>query len=124
MKDYIEKALRTDNLDIESIKERLQNKELIRLLHSAMGLSTEANEFLDMLKKHIYYGKPLDLVNVKEEIGDTLWYCAIAIDVLQTTMEEVMTVNIEKLKARYPEKFTSEKAINRDLNEERKILEK
>jgi len=124
MKDYIKKALRTESYDWESIKGRLQDEDTIRLLHSAIGLSTEANEFLDMLKKHIFYGKELDLVNVKEEGGDVIWYLAIAMDVLKTTFEEVMSVNIEKLTARYPEKFTPEKAINRDLDKERKILEK
>ncbi len=89
-----------------------------------MGLTTEAGEFVDMLKKHIFYGKPIDYVNAKEEIGDTLWYTALAIDVLETTMNEVMTVNIDKLKARYPEKFTEFNAENRDLVTERKILEK
>lgn len=123
MKNYKEKALRTELYDMDSIKKRLVNDDTIRLLHSAMGLSTEANEFLDMLKKHIYYGKDLDVVNAKEEISDTFWYCAVAIDVLQTTFEDVMNVNIEKLKIRYPEKFTEEKAINRNLKEERKILE-
>ena len=124
MKDYKEKALRTESYDMDSIKKRLTDEDTIRLLHSAMGLSTEANEFLDMLKKHIYYGKPLDLVNAKEEVSDTFWYCAVAVDVLKTTFEEVMSVNIEKLKARYPEKFTKENAINRNLEVERSILEK
>jgi len=124
MKDYVKKALRTEVYDFKAIKSRLNDEETIRLLHSAIGLSTEANEFLDMLKKHIYYGKELDLPNIKEEVGDGFWYSAIAIDVLKTTFDEVMSVNIEKLKARYPEKFTSEKAMNRDLDKERKILEK
>ena len=123
MKDYVEKALRTESYDFEVMKERLQNEVTIRLLHSAMGISTEAGELLDMLKKHIFYGKPIDFPNAKEEIGDALWYSAIAIDVLKTTLDEVMSVNIEKLKARYPEKFTSENALNRDLKKERIILE-
>jgi NTP pyrophosphatase (non-canonical NTP hydrolase) len=89
-----------------------------------MGMATEAGEFLDMLKKHIFYGKPMDFVNAKEEIGDQMWYAGLAVDVLQTTFNEVLTVNIDKLKARYPEKFTEEAAINRDLNTERSILER
>ena len=65
----------------------------------------------------------LDLVNVKEEIGDLLWYIAIMLNVLDTDFETVMRTNIAKLKARYPDKFTEEKATHRDLNKERQILE-
>ena len=123
MKNYKKEALRTEQYDMEMIKKRLLDEDTIRLLHSAIGLSTEANEFLDMLKKHIYYGKKLDLPNVKEEIGDVFWYTAVAIDVLKTTFDEIMSVNIKKLKVRYPEKFTKENALNRNLDKERKILE-
>lgn len=94
-----------------------------RLLHAAMGMATEAGEFVDALKKHIFYGKPLDVVNLKEELGDHLWYVAIACDVLDVTLDDVMTRNIEKLRQRYPGKFTSDAALNRDLPAERKILE-
>ena len=78
---------------------------------------------IDALKKHIYYGKDLDKVNLREEAGDLLWYISIMLDVLGTTYEECMQINIEKLAARYPNKFTEEDAIKRDLKKERKILE-
>lgn len=94
-----------------------------RLLHAGVGLATEGGEFLDALKKHIFYGKALDRTNLKEEIGDILWYCAIALDELDSSFEEVQMTNIAKLKARYPEKFTKAQAENRDLSAERKILE-
>ena len=123
-KDYIEKALRTESCDYAKISERMQNKCTIRLLHAGIGLATESGEFLDALKKHIYYGKELDKVNLIEEISDQMWYCAIALDELGVSFEEVMAKNIAKLSARYPEKFTEEKAENRDLEIERSILEK
>lgn len=117
---YIQDALRT-----ESGVEPMATKELRtnRFLHAAMGLSTEAGEFLDALKKHLFYGKELDLVNLKEEIGDLMWYLAIACDALGTDFETEQARNIAKLKARYPEKFTSDKAIERDLTVEREVLE-
>jgi NTP pyrophosphatase (non-canonical NTP hydrolase) len=121
--NYVENAITTESPISLEMMNRLNNQDTLRLLHAAMGLASESGEFIDMLKKHIFYGKPLDLVNLKEETGDSLWYCALAIDVLQTTMNEVMTVNIDKLKARYPEKFTEHHAINRDLKIERVILE-
>ena len=120
--NYVELAIKTA-APIEPAIERLKDPKVVTLLHAAMGLSTEANEFLDMLKKHIFYGKSLDLVNAGEEILDSEWYIALAISVLDTTLEELMTKNIDKLAARYPEKFSPDKAINRDLDKERKILE-
>lgn len=123
-KEYKEQALRTESNDFSLIKSRMDSSDSIRLLHAAMGMQTEVAEFTDMLKKHIFYGKPLDLVNLKEELFDTTWYMAIALDVLEGSFEEGFQKNIDKLKARYPEKFSEEKAINRDLKKERSILEK
>ena len=123
MKNYIEKAIKTESKDFDKISNRLQDKSMIRLLHTGMGLATESAEFLDALKKAIYYGKELDKVNLAEEMGDILWYCATALDELGVSFEEVMEKNIAKLEARYPEKFTEEKAENRDLETERDILE-
>src|SRR5687767_705976 len=111
-KTYQSDATVTDLMDYGPVLERLQNIKTVRLLHAGMGLCTEAGEFLDMLKKHILYGKPLDEVNLKEELGDKLWYTALALDELKTTFEEVMDVNIAKLRARYPNKFTEHDAIN------------
>jgi NTP pyrophosphatase (non-canonical NTP hydrolase) len=122
-KNYVDEVLRTESVDMEAIGERLQDKETVRLLHAALGLVTEASELADILKKHIFYGKLLDRVHVREEVGDGLWYAGVAIDVLRTTMDEVMSGNISKLKQRYPEKFTEDAAINRDTDAERSILE-
>lgn len=130
-KTYQKSALRTNGPDYEGAAGRVTggigNRDWgtveMDLLHASMGLVTEAGEFQDMLKKHVFYGKPLDKINLKEEIGDLLWYCAIALEALDTDFQAVMQTNIDKLKARYPEKFTEEKAENRDLDKERKILE-
>jgi len=76
-----------------------------------------------MMKKHIFYGKSLDEVNLKEELGDKLWYTALALDELKSSFAEVFTLNITKLESRYPNKFTEYSALNRDLIKERKILD-
>jgi len=121
---YVKNAIATESPITTEMIDRLTNPDTIRLLHAAMGLTTESAEFVDMLKKHIFYGKPIDYPNACEELGDSLWYVAIAIDVLKVTMNEIMTMNIDKLKLRYPEKFSNDKALNRDLVAERKLLEK
>ena len=92
-------------------------------LHMVLGMQTEVAEIADVYKKHIAYGKELDLVNIKEEIGDTIWYFANLCNMHGWDLRDIMQTNIDKLKSRYPDKFDSEKAINRDLEEERKILE-
>ena len=117
MKDYIQKASRT-NSNIYNIQDNEQ------LLHAGIGLATEAVEFLDALKKSIFYGKKLDKVNLKEELGDMLWYMALAMKELDTDFNTEMKRNIEKLSARYPKKFSLEKSENRDIKTEREILEK
>lgn len=93
-------------------------------MHMIIGISTEAGELLDAYKKNFAYNKPLDKINVAEEIGDQMWYIANLCRILNLNLEEILQNNIDKLRARYPEKFTEEKANNRNLEEERKILNK
>jgi len=123
MKDYIEKALRTEKYD-ENIKERLTSPRSIRLIHSIMGMQTESAEFTDTIKKHVFYGKEIDTVNLEEELGDLMWYIAVACDELWVSFADICRKNIEKLKLRYPGEFTQEKALNRDIEAERQLLEK
>lgn len=92
-------------------------------LHMVIGISTEAAELLDAYKKELAYKKPLDDVNCQEEIGDIMWYISNLCKLKGWDFEKICQTNIDKLKARYPEKFTSDDALNRDLDSERKILE-
>lgn len=94
-----------------------------RLFHAVVGMTTESIELLEALHASFQTGEPIDTVNLLEEMGDINWYEAIAIDTLDSDFETVLNKVIAKLKARFPEKFTSENAINRDLDTERKILE-
>lgn len=121
---YMKEMLKTEATDAEPIKSRMCDGELYRLLHGAMGVSTEAGELLDAVKKHIFYGRDLDNVNLAEELGDLLWYIHEIMDCLHVELSWVMERNIEKLKMRYKnQEFTEENANNRDLDIERKILE-
>lgn len=100
-----------------------ETKEInARLLHGAFAV-TEGGELIDQIKKHLIYGKEIDRTNVIEEVGDLLWYCNLALDAVGASFSDAFTANIEKLKKRYPDKFTSEAALNRDLDGERKVLE-
>ena len=93
------------------------------LLHAGLGMATEAAEFLDVLKKEHAYGKIMDRVNLVEEVGDLLWYCALACRALDIDLQAVANTNIEKLRVRYPEKYTDAQAITRNIPAERSLLE-
>lgn len=120
-KQYVQEALVTESGDQFLIGARLSHNQ--RLVHAGMGLTTEVAELVDALKKTVFYGKPLDLVNLKEEVGDVFWYLAIVADVCGFSFEEAMETNIKKLRARFPDKFTEAHAITRNLETERAILE-
>lgn len=114
-KQFIKDAIRTESPNFFQPN--------VRILHAAIGCVTESGELLDALKKQIFYGRELDTVNVKEEAGDILWYLAILFDELGTDFETESTRVINKLKTRFPDKFTEETVYNRDLETERKSLE-
>lgn len=94
-----------------------------RIEHAVDGCVTEAGEMQDALKKAKYYGKELDITNLKEEAGDLLWYLALLFDEIGTDFETEMARVINKLKTRFPNKFTQFDALNRDLVAEREVLE-
>jgi len=91
--------------------------------HMIFGMITEIGELADVFKKNMAYGKSLDLVNVQEEVGDLMWYIANFCNIHGFDLEEILEQNVAKLKVRYPNSFEAEKAINRNLEEERKVLE-
>jgi hypothetical protein len=190
LEDYVECAKETESVvdDVDGINSRL--------LHGAIGLATEAGELLDSIKKSIFYHEDYDFVNLREEIGDCMWYLAVLCDELgldfynmatdrtfqpplkatcandlihsmfelyydtsvlaqavvdsdigvdeSTICQAVASIfyplndlvylsgsrwniiadkNIRKLAKRFPKKFSKYKALNRDLDTERKELE-
>jgi NTP pyrophosphatase (non-canonical NTP hydrolase) len=93
-----------------------------RLLTAALGMSAEAGEFTEVVKKIILQGKPYNEENVfhmKRELGDICWYLAQACMALDTNFDEVLEMNYEKLSARYPEGafdvYRSENRIDGDI---------
>ena len=192
-KEYVMAAIRTESEFHVMDSSTLVNEKLNdRLLHSAIGMQTELGEMFEALFLKTRGGKSLDIINLREELGDVMWYLAIACDnigyydleferygdarfddfhdyiyeinditinildsvkksvfykkpydiellisrltqifqlsghlsqLLDWDLHKLCEINIEKLKARYPEKFTTHHAIHRDLGSEREILE-
>ena len=96
----------------------------IDIFHCIIGMQTELGELADAYKKHIFYGKELDITNVSEEIFDLLWYAVNLARIEKIDLVKGMQNNIAKLKVRFPEKFTEQNAIERNLEAERVELEK
>lgn len=119
--EYIKKAIRT-----EPKKYSFKGTGDItpRIEHGAVGIATESGEIMNSIKTSKYYGRKLDKINLIEEMGDVMWYLAILCDELNVSFEEVWDKNIRKLTARFPEKFSHNKANRRDLKKERLQLEK
>lgn len=82
-------------------------------INAALGLTGECGEFADLIKKYMFQGHPLDAEHAKKELGDILWYVAMGCTALGTNIETVMELNIDKLKARYPEGFDADQSRNR-----------
>ena len=102
---------RITELDIE------QDADVPRLLTAALGLTAESGEFTEVVKKIVFQGKPYNKENVfhmKRELGDICWYIAQACMALDTTFDELIEMNVDKLKARYPGgEFDVHKSENR-----------
>ena len=99
-----------------------QGADVSRLMTAAFGMSAEAGEFTEVVKKIFLQGKPYNEENVfhmKRELGDLCWYLAQACMALNTNFDEVLQMNYEKLSARYPEGsfdvYRSENRVEGDL---------
>lgn len=87
--------------------------QTLDLVHAALGIQTEAGEYATEVKRLFAYNKPLteEMVNhMAEELGDVLWYIAIAAEALGVPMNSLASRNISKLRLRYPETFSTELA--------------
>ena len=83
------------------------------VFNACLGLSGEVGELNDMIKKWIFHEKPFDEVHAKKELGDVLWYVAMMCHSFGWDLDEILQMNVDKLKARYPQGFSVELANNR-----------
>ena len=84
------------------------------LINGVMGLCGESGEAIDLVKKHLHQGHPLDREGIIRELGDIAWYLAETAYALDVDLETVLQGNIDKLRRRYPEGFETMKSIERD----------
>lgn len=123
--DLVENYLPIEDVDaLDDAKMTHLPQQAIEILHHALGIRTEIDEIFSAIAGYILEGKPLDIVNMREELGDIFWYIAGLIRLLGGNPYEIMGINIDKLKERFGDKFSEEDALNRDLDSERSILER
>ena len=84
------------------------------LINGVMGLCGEAGEAIDVVKKHLAQGNPLDREHLIQELGDVAWYLAETATALDVDLEEVFSRNIEKLRRRYPQGFAAQRSLERE----------
>ena len=85
-----------------------------RLTNFALGLSGEAGEVAELIKKHVFHDQPLDEDKLVRELGDCLWYLAALSSALAVNLSRVAETNIAKLRARYPNGFDAERSTVRE----------
>jgi len=87
------------------------------LINACLGLSGEVGELNDMVKKWIFHEKDLDEVHLKKELGDVMWYVAMFCHSMHWELDEILQMNVDKLKARYPDGFDVDLANHRSEND-------
>ena len=83
------------------------------LINGVMGLCGESGEAIDLLKKHLAQGHELNKEQLAKELGDIAWYLAETATAIGYPLEEILQMNIDKLKKRYPDGFAVERSVNR-----------
>ena len=121
--DFVAGVTSQPSTDLPTLLSRMteldvsDDADIPRLLTAALGLTAESGEFTEVVKKIILQGKPYNDDNkfhMKRELGDICWYLAQACMALDTTFDEIIEMNVEKLKARYPGgEFNIHKSENR-----------
>ena len=109
--DFVREVTSNESVHYAALLTRMNNLELEDdcnippLITAAFGLTAEAGEFTEVVKKMVFQGKPVNDENIfhmKRELGDIMWYVAQACMALDTSFDEIMEMNVDKLKARYP----------------------
>ena len=98
-------------LAMKTLNPELSNQDV--LINGVMGLCGESGEAIDIVKKWLAQGHDLDKEKLAKELGDIAWYLAETAWALDIPLEDILQANIDKLRQRYPEGFSSERSINR-----------
>jgi len=115
---------------LQEYREFVHNRECtkeenlrVRLDHSITGLVTESGELADLMKKIKFYGVNIPRINFLDEMADTLHYLVMGMNALEVSFDNLMQLNMTKLRTRSPNGFTVESAVHKDKKREQKEIE-
>lgn len=118
--EYQKLAMRTNDgestvrLARAMFEHEYSNYDMGGIIMATMGLSGEVGELNDMIKKWIFHQTDMDITHAKKELGDIMWYIACMAESFGWSLDEIMQMNIDKLKARYPDGFNIDRANHRN----------
>ena len=124
---FVDAVTSDESRDFIALSDRLvsldeQGANIERLMTGAIGINAEGGEIMEIVKKMVFQGKPWNeetSYHIKRELGDVMWYVMQCLIALETDINEVVRMNIEKLEARYPggefDPFYSENRQEGDL---------
>lgn len=112
---YQRQAIQTSAFQPDEVGIVVSVKEVLAWI--GLNVSGEGGEFANYAKKVLYHGHPLERAKILAELGDLMWYVAVGAALLGEDLSKLMADNIAKLKVRYPDGFSSERSINRPLEE-------
>lgn len=100
--------------EYQKLAARTLTDDCSNLTLGALGLTGEAGEVADLVKKHLFHGHELDDDKLDKELGDVLWYLAALCSMRGRNLDDVAQKNVDKLKERYPDGFCSEASLGRE----------
>lgn len=106
--EYQKEALRTAPTDIGHMSQ---------LLNGVMGLAGESGEAVDLVKKHVFHEHDLDKERLAKELGDVAWYLAVTAYAIGYDLEEILQMNVDKLRKRYPDGFDPDRSQHREAGD-------
>ena len=113
--EYQKEAMRSANP--QSLNDQAKG-----LSNTALGLCGESGEVADMIKKHLHQGHDLDKEHMVKELGDVAWYLALGATIIGYDLEDILQMNIDKLRTRYPEGFDARRSADADDERFHKLL--
>ena len=111
--EYRQLALRMDS----ALKSESVGRETRRLAQGLMGLYRESGEAIDILKRMLFQGHELDKKRLVQELGDVAWYLAASADALGYRLDDIILMNIDRLRAQYPNGFDEKQSTCRKAND-------
>ena len=100
------------DLAMKTLNPELSKKDV--LINGVMGLCGESGEAIDIVKKHLHQGHELDKEKLAKELGDIAWYLAETAWALDIPLEDILQGNIDKLRRRFPEGFSTDRSVMRE----------